>query len=201
MPRKLKVYQTSIGFFDLAIAAPSMKAALEIWGADSNLFHQGFARETTDPKTVEAAIDNPGIVLKGRVGTDQSFALEAKLPKNALAHGYPKSRAETPKSKPPSFGKQDAKARKASVAYERESGKRQKIERREEARRAKERARRDMAVQKATQALDAAKAEHDDRMREIQKERAELDDRADAETAKWEKTRIRLEAALQKART
>jgi len=36
--------QTSLGFFDLAIAAPSMKAALEAWGADSNLFHQGASR-------------------------------------------------------------------------------------------------------------------------------------------------------------
>jgi len=31
MVRKLKVYQTSQGFFDLVIAAPSMKAALEAW--------------------------------------------------------------------------------------------------------------------------------------------------------------------------
>ena len=30
MPRKLKVYQTSLGFFDSAIAAPSMKAAMPI---------------------------------------------------------------------------------------------------------------------------------------------------------------------------
>ena len=29
MPRKLKTFQTSLGFYDLAIAAPSMKAALE----------------------------------------------------------------------------------------------------------------------------------------------------------------------------
>jgi hypothetical protein len=29
MPRKLKTYQTSLGFYDLAIAAPSMKAAVE----------------------------------------------------------------------------------------------------------------------------------------------------------------------------
>jgi hypothetical protein len=35
MARKLKTYQTSLGFFDQAIAAPSMKAALEAWGADS----------------------------------------------------------------------------------------------------------------------------------------------------------------------
>src|SRR5258708_3643510 len=45
MAKKLKTYQTSLGFFDLAIAAPSMKAALEAWGADSNLFHQGAATE------------------------------------------------------------------------------------------------------------------------------------------------------------
>jgi hypothetical protein len=45
MARKLKTYQTSLGFFDLAMAAPSMKAALEAWGADSNLFHQGAAKE------------------------------------------------------------------------------------------------------------------------------------------------------------
>lgn len=31
MARKLKTYQTSLGFYDLAIAAPSMKAALEAW--------------------------------------------------------------------------------------------------------------------------------------------------------------------------
>ena len=49
MARKLKTYQTSLGFFDLAVAAPSMKAALEAWGADSNLFHQGAARQSEDP--------------------------------------------------------------------------------------------------------------------------------------------------------
>jgi hypothetical protein len=49
MARKLKAYQTSLGFFEQAIAAPSMKAALEAWGADSNLFHQGAAKESTDP--------------------------------------------------------------------------------------------------------------------------------------------------------
>ena len=48
MARKLKTYQTSLGFFDQAIAAPSMKAALEAWGADSNLFHQGVAEEADD---------------------------------------------------------------------------------------------------------------------------------------------------------
>ena len=49
MAKKLKTYETSLGFFDLAIAAPSMKAALEAWGADSNLFHQGAAKQSEDP--------------------------------------------------------------------------------------------------------------------------------------------------------
>jgi hypothetical protein len=47
MARNLKTYQTSLGFYDLAIAAPSMKAALEAWGAGSNLFHQGVPRRRT----------------------------------------------------------------------------------------------------------------------------------------------------------
>lgn len=202
MARKLKVYHTSIGFFDLAIAAPSMKAALEIWGADSNLFHQGFARESTDPKAVKAAMDNPGVVLKRPVGTDHSFAIEAELPKGAVTHGVRQPFVGKLKTNAlSSSAKQDTSARKAFVAFERENKKRQATERREEAKRAKERERRDVRVRKATDVLDAAKAEYGDRMRQLQKERAEIDDRADAETAKWEKTRLRLEAALQKART
>src|SRR6185437_9008340 len=49
MARKLKTYQTALGFFEQAIAAPSMKAALKAWGADSNLFHQGAAKESRGP--------------------------------------------------------------------------------------------------------------------------------------------------------
>ena len=73
MPRKLKVYQTSLGFFDLAIAAPSMKAALEAWGAGSNLFHQGVAKESDDRKVIDAAMEKPGTILQRPVGTDGPF--------------------------------------------------------------------------------------------------------------------------------
>jgi hypothetical protein len=41
-----------------------MKAALEAWGADSNLFHQGAAKESTDPDVVAATMAKPGVVLK-----------------------------------------------------------------------------------------------------------------------------------------
>src|SRR5690349_2300331 len=79
MPRKLKTYQTSLGFYDLAIAAPSMKAALEAWGAGSNLFHQGAARETDDPDVVTATMSKPGVVLKRAAGSSARFAEHADL--------------------------------------------------------------------------------------------------------------------------
>jgi colicin import membrane protein len=74
MPRKLKTYQTSLGFFDLAVAAPSMKAALEAWGSNANLFHQGFAKEADDPVIVAATMARPGVVLKRAVGSKPALA-------------------------------------------------------------------------------------------------------------------------------
>src|SRR3954451_11975037 len=73
MARKPKTYETSLGFFDLAIAAPSMNAALEAWGADSNLFHQGAAKESDDPDVVAATMAKPGVMLKRPVGSNGPF--------------------------------------------------------------------------------------------------------------------------------
>jgi len=70
MARKLKVFTTSAGFFDLAVSAPSMRAALDAWGAGANLFHQGFAQQTDDPAIVKATLARPGVVLRRPVGTD-----------------------------------------------------------------------------------------------------------------------------------
>ena len=99
MPRKLKVYQTSQGFFDLAIAAPSMKAALEAWGAGSNLFHQGVAKESDDRKIIDAAMEKPGIILQRPVGSDAPFREHADLPTAAsfdLAAAKANHRASKP---------------------------------------------------------------------------------------------------------
>jgi hypothetical protein len=41
MARKLKTYQTALGFFDLAIAAPSMKAGSESLGLGQQSFPSG----------------------------------------------------------------------------------------------------------------------------------------------------------------
>jgi colicin import membrane protein len=85
MTRKLKTYQTSLGFFDLAIAAPSMKAALETWGADSNLFHQGAAKESDDPDVVAATVAKPGVVL--RRPSDPAAPSASTWPRSRLSRG------------------------------------------------------------------------------------------------------------------
>jgi hypothetical protein len=100
MARKLKTYQTSLGFFDQAIAAPSMKAALDAWGADSNLFHQGAAKESHDPDVVAATMAKPGVVLKRPVGTDRPFSEHAKLPTDLGGTG-PTKAARKPKGPRP----------------------------------------------------------------------------------------------------
>ena len=81
MARKLKTFQTSLGFYELAIAAPSMKAAIEAWGADPDIFRQGFAKQTNDPAIVNAAEASPGTVLRRAVGSTGKFSANAKLPK------------------------------------------------------------------------------------------------------------------------
>jgi colicin import membrane protein len=57
-----------------AIAAPSMKAALEAWGAGCNLFHQGVAKESSDPEVIAATMSKPGVVLRRPVGSDAPFS-------------------------------------------------------------------------------------------------------------------------------
>ncbi|WP_366145176.1 cell envelope biogenesis protein TolA [Bradyrhizobium sp.] len=119
MPRKLKSYVTSLGFFDQAIAAPSMKAALAAWGADGNLFHQGFAKETNDPEVV-TTMAHPGIVLKRPVGSGEPFREHAALPRH-LSEENVDSRQEKDRRKPPSQSLRkidDQVARKAALAFE-----------------------------------------------------------------------------------
>ena len=104
MARKLKTYQTSLGFFDLAMAAPSMKAALEAWGADSNLFHQGAAKESDDPDIIAATMAKPGVVLRRAVGSSGPFTEHAALPTDLAGEkvsGRPKKPAAKLKKQTP----------------------------------------------------------------------------------------------------
>jgi hypothetical protein len=111
MTKKLKTYETSLGFFDLAIAAPSMKAALEAWGADSNLFHQGAAKQSEDPDVVAATTAKPGVVLKRPVGSNGPFKEHAELPRDlAVDGGAKKAARKAPSRKPQKNAKEDRRS-------------------------------------------------------------------------------------------
>jgi hypothetical protein len=199
MARKLKTYQTSLGFFEQAIAAPSMKAALEAWGADSNLFHQGAARESHDPGVIAATMKKPGVVLRRPVGSEGAFGDHAELPKNLALGGRSKRAVPNPparKAKKPD----EAADRKAALAYELERKRREREVAKEEAASQREDARKQQAVDKAQAAFDKAEREHAKRAAAIQAEMNAIEKKARAENANWDKERARLDVALRRAR-
>jgi colicin import membrane protein len=80
MPRALKVFKTHIGFYDLIVAAPSMKAAAEAWQVHPRIFAQGFAAATNEPDAVKAALEQPGVVLRRPHGQSGSYKAEPDKP-------------------------------------------------------------------------------------------------------------------------
>jgi colicin import membrane protein len=213
MARKLKTYITNLGFFELALAAPSMKAALEAWGMGHNVFHQGFARETDDPKIVAATMAKPGMVLRRPVGTKGAFAENAALPKQLWDLKPPKAEPAKARPKPPAKAKAKAKPkpgkaekadRAAILSFEkakaRREQEREKEEARDEAKRERERAQRQRDSEKAEAALERAKARHDDAMAALEKERDKLDRRVAIENERWDDEREELKADLRRAK-
>jgi colicin import membrane protein len=201
MPRKLKVYQTSQGFFDLAIAAPSMKAALEAWGTNRNLFHQGFAKESDDSEVIAATMAKPGVVLQRPVGSTKRFREHAELPTassletHSLRFKDPRKEAKAPKAR-----KIDQREeRRAAAAFEKEERRRRLQRQKEEITAAKVRARRKAAIEKAEAALENARRQHDEKAASIESDREILERRAQDEEKRWQKLKSRLEGGLQKA--
>jgi len=177
MARKLKTYQTSVGFYDLAVAAPSMKAALEAWGAGSNLFHQGMAKETDDPDVVSATISKPGVVLRRPAGSEGPFAehsdLRAALGAERARGSLGKSRSRSKKRAPPKMSEKAAK--EAAADFKKELRRREAERRREDAAMAKERVRREKAMAKAEAALEKAESEHESTVAVIRAEAEVID--------------------------
>jgi hypothetical protein len=203
MARKLKIYQTSLGFFDQAIAAPSMKAALEAWGADSNLFHQGAARESDDPDVIAATMAKPGVVLKRAVGSKGPFSEHPGLPTELGRGGKPSGTIRKPPGRKPAKrtgrAADSAAERKAALAYEREAKRRERERAKEETAAQRDRKRRQQAIDKAQAAFDKAKDEHAERAAAIEAEREAIDKKGSTEDARWDKERARLQAALKRA--
>jgi colicin import membrane protein len=146
MPTKLKTYPTSLGFYDLAISAPSMKPALEAWGAGSDLFHHGAAKETDDPGAVAATVAQPGVVLRRPAGSNGRFAEHSDLPTGEEVEHPPTIRSKAKKSSP----RRSAKRRPARSRWISSERKKRDAERRRDlAEEAKKRERRDRAIAKA----------------------------------------------------
>jgi colicin import membrane protein len=210
MPRKLKTFITNIGFFELALAAPSMKAALEAWGMGHNAFQQGFAKQSDDPKTVAATMANPGVVLRRAVGTKGAFTENPELPKDLWKLEAPKAEPVRPKAKAPA--KQSAKAvpatgekkdRAAILSFEkakqRRDAAREKEQAEADAKRKTERARIERALAKADEALERAEAHHEEIAAAIAADQEKLDRRAAAEKKRWDADRAKLEDARELA--
>lgn len=209
MPRKLKTFITNIGFFELALAAPSMKAALEAWGMGHNAFQHGFAKQTDDPKIVAATMANPGVVLRRAVGTKGEFTEHPELPKDLWKLQAPKAAAARPKAK---MGKGAPKAKPASdnkndraailsfeKAKQRRDAAREKEQAEANAKREKEEARIERALAKAEEALERATAHHDEIVAAIAADQEKLNRRAAAEKNRWDAERAKLEDARERA--
>lgn len=203
MPRKLKAYTTPAGFFDLAVAAPSMKAALEAWGSNRNLFQQGFAKETDDPKIVAATMAKPGVVLRRPVGTDVAFTEHAALPRDFAAGMAGRSSAERSEPRGESAAKpiDEQTARKAALSFQREQKQRQREAQKEKAVRERERERRELAIAVAEAALEEAARAHQRKVEDIGKARAALDRKIEVEQEGWRRKKEQLERVLQQARS
>jgi colicin import membrane protein len=199
MARKLKVYQTSIGFFELAVAAPSMKAAAEAWGSDPDIFQRGFAKQTDDPKVVEATMAAPGVVLRRPVGSHGEFSEHAALPK--APEGNRKPSRHHPERAGPATKKAGTKvaekARQTAALELEKQRKREALERKErEAERERARKRRERMIAKANAAFERSRARHDDAMALLTRRREELDKDEAREKERWKTEERRHEAAL-----
>jgi len=187
MPRKLKTYVTNLGFFELAIAAPSMKAALAAWGMSHNAFQQGFARETGDPAVIAATTAKPGVVLKRGVGTTGAFKEDAELP-TALPNLKPPPMTKpkaTPRLRTTNARSEAKENRAAVISFEKARREREKRQAKEDAKLEKQRATRKQAVDVAEAALERGVAAHDRAMAAIEREREALDRKAGKESRRW----------------
>ena len=75
---KLKLFKAVIGFHDTYVAAPSQKAALEAWGASTDLFSAGLAERIDDRAVCEAAFGKPGTIITAKRGTKKEWTERAK---------------------------------------------------------------------------------------------------------------------------
>ena len=166
--QKLKVFVTPIGFHDAYVAAPSQKAALEAWGADSNIFAQGIAEQVIDPKLMEEPLASPGKVIKRvRGSADEHFAeLDRAAPKKKAAKESGKVVQLKPKKPKPKPSRDELDA--AEEALEKAEKKQRK------------------KLREIDQELQALERKRRELQRKIEAERDKLAEKAEQARAKYE---------------
>lgn len=118
---KLKVFRTTSGFHDAYVAAPSRAAALEAWGANTDLFAMGAAELVTDAKLMAKPLANPGTVIRRSRGTaDDHLSAAGPAKRRAVKKDSKPSRSS--KAKPPpsraSLDQADRALAKAETDFE-----------------------------------------------------------------------------------
>ena len=102
--KKLKVFQTRVGFHDVIVASASRAAALRAFGTRRDLFAQGLASIVEDPKIIETALAHPETPLRRPAGSSQTFAIDPARPRvseiDPDGAAAPKRRAGRSRPKP-----------------------------------------------------------------------------------------------------
>ena len=201
MARRLKTYQTSLGFFDLAVAAPSMKAAAEAWGGNTEDFGRGFAKQTDDPEIVAATMAKPGVVLNVPWDPMVVSANTLSCPRISLRKSRSAQQSLSAEKKRQPEKVDDKTTRAAALAFEREHKRRETARRKEEAARQKKLRKREEAIVKAERALELATSRHATKSEGIERQRAAVEKLSQAEETRWgKKEKEKLESALRRAR-
>lgn len=145
MAPRLKVFVTSDGLTDFAVATSSKAKALAAWGVRQDVFKEGRAHETDDPELVAATTGRPGEVLRRPAKARDQLA-NLKPAKRAKPVKLEAVKLEPAKPPPPPWPSQaalrkisDLEARLASLDAQHKRAEaeldrdRQRLERRAEA--------------------------------------------------------------------
>jgi len=93
---KIKVFTANLGFYETAVAARSQKMALAHWGVTRDLFQECSAKETHDPKAVQAAMRKVGLVVRRPIGSNGAFEERADAERTLLKTLSSKARGAKP---------------------------------------------------------------------------------------------------------
>lgn len=148
--QKLKLFRTPIGFHDAYVAAPSRKAALEAWGATTDLFSAEIAEQVTDPEMMKEALARPGEIIRRKRGSGDIEPTSPATRKSSAARSMARrpSRAALDRAEAALRALEEKQA-KERVAFEREE---QALEKRRQSMESKQA----RALEKATARRDEA---------------------------------------------